>query len=246
MIKLQKTRIIKSFHRNVATGYDVAQEGVALVYVNENGEAKVRPSSGVAGEKFAGCSLSQVQVPGQLTAIELSKGVGSTTVKLAKTALVAGQVAIVVDGTYLTAGATAAAGVFSVDLAAGVVTLHASDAGTALVPVEIKAIYKYLPTLAEAMNAQGQAPAGGVTGASYYSVTGIIVEGDVATDQFDVTDDWASSTGPIFLGPSGIFTLKAGGTELKGANIIEAPQAAPTGSTFGAFLTLNFGPYSGA
>lgn len=246
MIKLQKTRIIKSFSRNVATGYDVAQEGVALVYINEAGEAKVRPSSGAAGEKFAGCSLSQVQIPGQLTAIEVSKGVGSLTLKLAKSNLVAGQVAIVVDGTYLTLAAAAAAGKFSCNYATGVVTLDAANAGSALDAVEIKAIYKYLPTVAEAINAQGAAPAGGITAASFYSVTGVIVEGDVSTDQFDVTDNWTATNGPIFLGPNGTFTLKSGGTELKGANIIEAPTAAPTGSSFGAFLTLNFGPYSGA
>jgi len=246
MIKLQKTRIIKSFHRNVATGYDVNQEGVALVYVNEAGEAKVRPSSGIAGEKFAGVSVSQVQIPGQLTAIETSKGVGNVSLKLAKANLVAGQVAIIVDGVYLTLGAVAAPGVFSVVSATGVVTLDAANAGTALAPVEIKAVYKYIPTMPEAIAAQGNAPAGGVTAASYYSVSGVIVEGDVATDQFDVTDNWTQTNGPVFLGPNGIFTLKAGGTELKGANIIEAPVAAPTGSIFGAFLTLNFGPYSGA
>jgi hypothetical protein len=246
MIKLQKTRIIKSFHRNVATGYDIRDEGVALVYVNESGEAKVRPSAGVAGEKFAGVSVSQVQVPGQLTAIELSSGTGALTLQLAKTNLIAGQVAVIVDGEYLTPAASAASGKFAVNLATGVVTLHADNAGIALAPVEIKAIYKYAPTLNEAINAQGQAQAGGITAASFWSVSGVIVEGDVATDQFDVTDDWSRSTGPIFLGPNGMFTLKTGGTELKGANIIEGPQAAPAGSTFGAFLTLNFGPYSGA
>jgi hypothetical protein len=247
MIKLQKTRIIKSFHRNVATGYDINQEGVALVYINEAGEAKVRPSSGVAGEKFAGFSLSQVQVPGELTAIEICNGIGDVKVKLQKVALVAGQVAVIVDGVYLSAVAAGseAAGKFSVNGPKGEITLDAANAGTDLKPVEIKVIYKYLPTLVEAMNAQGQAPAGGVTAASYYSVTGVIVEGDIATDQFDVTDNWFASTGPVFLGPKGILTLKSGGTELKGVNIIEAPSAT-VGSAFGAFLTVNAGPYSGA
>jgi hypothetical protein len=244
MIKLQKTRIIKSFHRNVATGYDVATEGTPLVYVNEAGEGKVRPAQGAPGEKFAGFSLSQVTVPGQLTAIETCKGAGSLTVKLARTQLVAGQVAIVVDGVYLAVAAAAVPGKFAVDLTLGVVTLDAADAGTALAPVEIKAIYRYKPTVAEALNAQGQATAGGIIAASYYSITGVIVEGDIATDQFDVTDNWAASTGPVYLG-NGILTLKAGGTELKGVNIIEAPLAAE-GSTFGAFLTVNAGPYSGA
>lgn len=245
MLKLQKTRIIKSFHRNVATGYDVNQEGVPLVYVNEAGEGKVRPSLGAPGEKFAGVSVSQVQIPGQLTAIETFTGAGSLTIKLTKAMLVAGQVAVVVNGVYLEVAGAAAPGKFAVDTDLGTIALDAANAGTALAPVEIKVIYKFLPTLMEAMNAQGQAPAGGVTAASYYSVSGVIVEGDIATDQFDVTDDWTQTNGPVFLG-NGIFTLKSGGTELKGANIIEAPAAAPTGSSFGAFLVLNLGPYSGA
>jgi hypothetical protein len=244
MIKLQKTRIIKSFHRNVATGYNVATEGVPLVYVNEAGETKVRPALGAAGEKFAGVSLSQVQVPGELTAIETCKGEGSVTLKLARTSLVAGQVAVIVDGVYLVAAGSVSAGNFQPDNAAGTIAIHADDAGTALAPVDIKIIYKYQPTLAEAINAQGQAQAGGITAASFWSVTGVIVEGDVGTDQFDVTDDWTKTQGPVYLG-NGLFTLKSGGTELKGCNIIEAPLAAPSGSTFGAFLTLNFGPYSG-
>jgi hypothetical protein len=245
MIKLQKTRIIKSLHRNVATGYDIQQEGVALVYVNEAGEAKVRPSSGVAGERFAGWSLSQVQVPGQLTAIEVAQGIGSTTVKLAKTGLVAGQVAVLVDGTYLTAVAAGAEapGKFSVNLASGVITLDVANAGTALVPVELKVIYKFAPNLVEAMNAQGQAPAGGVTAASYYSVSGVITEGDVSTDHFDVTDNWYGTPGPVFLGANGMLTLKAGGTELRGVSVIEAPTAT-VGSSFGAFLTVYSGPFS--
>jgi hypothetical protein len=246
MIKLQKTRIIKSLHRNVATGHDIAQEGVPLVYVNEAGSAKVRPSQGVAGEKFAGVSLSQVAVPSQMTAVETFVGNGSTAISLARISLVAGQVAIIVNGAYLQAVAAGseAAGKFSVNTSTGVVTLHSANAGTALAPVSIKAVYKYVPTVVEAINAQGNGPAGGFTAAQYYAVSGVIVEGDVATDQFDVTDDWTQTEGPIYLG-NGIFTLKSGGTELKGANIIEAPTA-PNGSFFGAFLTLYFGPYSGA
>ena len=245
MIKLQKTRIMNSFHRNVATGYDVRDEGVALVYVNENGETKVKPSAGTAGEKFAGVSISQVQVPGILSAIEVFQGSGNLTLKLSKTNLVSGQVAIVVDGVYLAVAGSASAGHFSVDAATGVVTLDAANAGTALAPVELKAIYKYAPTFIEAVNAQGNGPAGGITAASYYSVSGVVMEGDVATDCFDVTDNWTQTTGPVYLGPNGIFTLKSGGTELKGVNVLEAPIAAPAGSFFGAFLVLNLGPYSG-
>jgi len=41
MIKLSKTRIMKSLHRAVTPGYNVDQEGLALVYVVSNGEGTV-------------------------------------------------------------------------------------------------------------------------------------------------------------------------------------------------------------
>lgn len=246
MLRLQYTRIMKSFSRNVATGYNIDQEGQALVYVNENGEVKVRPSSGAAGEKFAGVAISQANIPGTLCAVEPLVGNGSTTLKLSRGNVVAGQIAVRVGGNLLTHAASASAGKFAVDLVSGVITLDASDAGTALAPVEVTAYYKYVPSMPEAINAQGQVVGGGgITAASYYSVTGIITEGDVATDYFDVTDDWTKTEGPVFLGPNGIFTLKSGGTELKGANVIAAP-ASPNGQFFSAYLVLNFGPYSGA
>jgi hypothetical protein len=244
MLKLQKTRIMKSFHRNVATGYDIKNEGVALVYVNENGEGKVKPSSGAPNEKFAGVSLSQVQVPTQLTGVENFLVAGTTTIKLARTNLVAGQITVKSGNTTLVLAANAAAGQFAVNTLIGEVTIDSSNAGTAISPVEISVVYKYVPSVQEAINAQGYGPAGGIHSASYYSVVGVITEGDVSTDQFDVTDDWSATTGPVYLGPNGLFTLKAGGTELKGCNIIGAPSA-PNGSFFGAFITLNFGPYSG-
>jgi hypothetical protein len=238
MLKFQNTRIVRSVHRDILPGYAINAEGLALVYVNDNGQAKVRPSTGAAGEKFAGCALSQNIVPNQLTRVDEVVLAGSVSFQLDRPNLVAGQVRVEVAGVALAAVAgVPAAGEFAVDNASGVVSVNAADAGTAAVPVKAQVFYKYLPLVQEAINAIGNGAIGGVTSANYVGVTGIITEGDVSTDQFDMTADWTTAT-KVFLGPNGLFTT-AGNVELRGANIISAPGVSSP------FLTLNFGPYSG-
>ena len=241
MLKQQNTRILKSFHREVATGFDVKQEGVALVYVLEGGKAKVRPSSGVAGERFAGVSLSQIAVPDQLARIDELIANGSVTLDLPKRNLVSGQIHVVAAGVTLNLVAgVPAAGEFAIDYATGQLTLNAANAGTAGAPITVVVAYRYIPNIQEATLIQGSGPVGGYSGAQYTGVVGLIIEGDVYTDRFDASDDWAAG-GQVYLGSNGLFTLKNSGTPLHGANILEAP----TSGTNNAFLGLNFGPYSG-
>jgi hypothetical protein len=240
MLKQQKTRIIRTQHRDVLTGVDIRQEGVALVFVNNNGLAQVKPAAGVANERFAGVSWSQTQVPDYLTKVEQVQVSGNLTFTLSRNNLVSGQVRIErnSDGSALTLAAAPAAGKFAADYTNGIISIDVTDAGTAAVPVLLNVFYKYQPTAMEAIMAQGSGPIGGITAASAMGTVGVIVEGDVSTDMFDVTDDWSVAT-KIYLGPAGIFTMKAVGTELRGANLIEAPGVG------NAFLTLNLGPYSG-
>jgi len=241
MLKQQNTRIMKSLHREVATGFDVKQEGVALVYTMESGKAKVRPSAGTPGERFAGVSLSQTQVPDQLARVDVLFANGGLTLALPKKNLVSGQVHVVAAGVSLDLVASGpAAGEFAIDYADGVITLNAANAGTAGAPINVEVFYRYIPTIQEATLIQGSGPIGGYSGAQYTGVVGLITEGDVFTDMFDASDDWAAG-GQVYLGSNGLFTLKNAGVPLHGCNILEAP----TSGTNNAFLGLNFGPYSG-
>jgi len=169
-----------------------------------------------------------------LSYVDIVQVNGNTTFNTNFKPLVAGQISI----KGLALANAASAGYFAVNYATGEVTIDAADAGTASAPKTLNVVYKFVPTVQQALLAQGNVIGGsGITGASWTGITGIITEGDVSTDYFDAACDW-SVQGPIYLGPNGLFTLTAGGTELKGANVIEAPsQTIP-------YLTLNFGPPS--
>jgi hypothetical protein len=239
MIKQQSTRIRNSLHRDVALGYDIKNEGVALVYVLENGVGKVKPAGGISGEKFAGISLSQTQVPDSIARIDSFTLAGDASVTLNRGNVISGQILVLLDGTKLTATTGSVdAGKYKITLLTGVIELNTSDTGSPSNTKTLSVQYRYTPTVTEAIQIQGNGPVGGVTGASSLGVVGVIVDGDVATDQYDSSDNWAAG-GPIYLGGSGMFTLKSGGTELKNANILSIPAL---GS---AFLTIGFGPYSG-
>jgi hypothetical protein len=151
---------------------------------------------------------------------------------------VSGQIHVAVAGAEATLKASPAdATEYSINYATGLITFGAA-VGTTNAPVKAVVGFRYKPTVQEATLIQGSGPVGGFSGAQYLGVTGVITEGDVFTDHFDASDNWAAG-GAVHLGAGGIFTLKTTGTELKGVNILEAPAA---GS---AFLGLNFGPYSG-
>jgi hypothetical protein len=240
MLKLQKTRIVRSFHREILPGHDVKQEGVALCYVNDNGIGRVRPSIGAVGERFAGVSLSQVVVPEFLTRAEAVSADG-TKITLDRQQVVVGQIRFVAtNGTVMSlVSASPAKGEFTIDFAAGVITLNSADAG-----ITGTIFYKYIPTVIEAIAAQGAGPIGGITGAQYVSTVGVIYEGDVSTDQFDVSCDWTKATN-IYVGNGGQFTcvapVDANTGELQapiaGCNLIEAP------GIVNPFLTINFGSH---
>lgn len=239
MIKQQSTRIRNSLHRDVASGVDVRHEGVALVYVLENGVGKVKPSTGVAGERFAGISLSQTQVPDSIARVDEFTVAGDASIQLNRVNVIAGQILVLLEGVALVATTGAVdAGKYKINLLTGNIELNIADTGSPSDTKQISVQYRYTPTVTEAALAQGQGPIGGTTGASSIGVVGVITEGDVATDQFDSASNWAVS-GPVYLGAGGMFTRAAGGTELKGVNVMGIPAL---GS---AFLVLSFGPYSG-
>ena len=63
MLQLRNTRIYKSLFENLATGVAIQEEGVALAFVKEAGETKVQPSTGAAGERFAGFAIARNMPP---------------------------------------------------------------------------------------------------------------------------------------------------------------------------------------
>jgi hypothetical protein len=84
MLYLNKTRVVASKPQKVASGVTIADEGQALVVVNENGQAAVRPSTGGAGEVFAGVAAFEPRTPTTLAQVRRFPGTGAAqTIQIA-------------------------------------------------------------------------------------------------------------------------------------------------------------------
>ena len=222
MLQLANTRFGSTFNRAVATGATIWTEGVPLSYVMEQGQAKVRPSTGAAGEVFAGVSLSRNSQSRRLTEI-LNVVVPASapyTVSLPHEPI-SGELAV--RGLDVVAAAPAAGEVQS---AGQTLTFNAAEAGKV-----VEVALAYVPSILESVAASGNDPVGGLA-SSAVGVIGVIKEGDVFTDQFDVTADWIGNgvdPVPVYLGADGRFTTKTGGSLLGSVTILQVPTA---GSAF--------------
>lgn len=222
MLQLANTRFGSTFNRPVATGATIWTEGTALSYVMENGQAKVRPSLGVAGEVFAGVSMSRNSQSRRLTEI-LTIPVPVSAPYVVNLPHQPNDGELAVRGFTLITTAPAAGEV----LANGrVLTFNAADAGKT-----VEVALAFTPTVLESVMASGNDPVGGLPSAAV-GVVGVIKEGDIFTDQFDVTADWIGNgvdPVPVYLGENGLFTTKTGGSLLGSVTILQVPVS---GSAF--------------
>lgn len=218
MLQLANTRFGSTFNREVATGATIWTEGVPLSYVMEQGKAKVRPSTGAAGEVFAGCSLSRNSQSRRLTEVLIVAVPSSApyTVTLPHTPNAS---ELIVRGLTLV-GAAPAAG--EAQLVGKELTFNAAQAGRTF-----EVSMAFTPSVLESIAASGNDPVGGLASASV-GVIGVIKEGDVFTDQYDVTADWAGNgvdPVPVYLGADGKFTTKTGGSLLTSVTVLQVPTA---------------------
>lgn len=218
MLQLLNTRFGHTFHREVALGHVITTEGVALGYVMENGKAKVRPSTGEAGERFAGFSLSRNSQAHRLTKVVNAQvpALAPYKITLSHTP---NENELRVSGFELTTDPVEAG---KVTLVGKELEFAAADAGKM---VEI--CFAFTPTVLEAVQVAGNDPVGGLPSTGLGTI-GVVIEGDVYTDQFDVTADWnGNGRDPVnvYLGAGGLLTTKTGGTLLGNVVVIAVPTA---------------------
>ena len=218
MLQLANTRFGSTFNRAVATGVTIYTEGTALSYVMEGGQAKVRPSTGASGEVFAGVSLSRNSQSHRLTEVLMVSVPASAPYQVTLPhAPIAGQ--FVVRGLAI-ADASPAAG--EAQLVGTTLTFNAAQAGKSF-----EVGVAFVPSIEESIAASGNDPVGGLASSSVGFI-GVIKEGDVFTDQYDVTADWIGNgvdPVPVFLGANGLFTTKTGGTQLGSVTVMQVPTA---------------------
>ena len=219
MMQLANTRFGSTFHRDVATGVTIKTEGVALVYVMEQGKAKVRPSTGVEGESFAGFSYSRNSQAQRMTEeLEIRVPAAAPYQVTLPHAPIDGQIRVGELAPVADVGDAPTAAQFA--LVEKVLTFNAANAGKIF-----RVSLAYEPTYLESIQAAGNDPVGGLP-SSALGVIGVIKEGDVFTDQYDVTAEWKSEGAPqdVYLGANGLLTTKVGGTKLASVKVIAVPS----------------------
>lgn len=215
MIEQKYTRIFHTEHRPVETGALFEDEGMAAVFVKEGDQTVVRPSTGAAGEKFAGVSTSRNAPP--LFVPYVFEGVlSSLEMELPRIPLT-GQILVKLDGTKLTIVASDTAAENEVVLDANKLTFEAGSEGKT---VFIQMMYE--PTVAEARQFKGDLPVGNLS-SSAQGIIGLVTRGDVSTTYFDASADWSGAM-DANLGADGKFTVGGSGADAK-VTVVAAPSS---------------------
>ncbi|WYW02511.1 virion structural protein [Pseudomonas phage vB_PpuM-Lauda] len=224
MLSFDVVHLRESQPVQVAEGIELTNEGCALVITTgADGELAVKPSTGVAGERFFGININQTQFPDFLPKLQgFEANRNSTTLVLDKAVADAGSLRLVATAangtkTTLTAGDAATAGKFSLASDGKTVTLNAAQKDQA-----IQAGYRYTPTVVEAASLQGEQSAGR-TAAAFLGITTAITKGELATSEFDTNVDWSPET-VVTLGANGLFTSGGNGTVLQGVAVLKGPD----------------------
>lgn len=197
----------------LASGSTVANEGMVLVSVIEDGVEKVKLSTGTAGEKVVGISYSPSIVPGQVVASDdrtLDAVTTASSVSFALADVVTGSLRVVstVAGvaTVQTVAASAAA------VAAGTY-YYADNTLTVWNPTtgaDISVTYRKNLTVAEQESLFGNArPNLAGVNAFLGQITVFRGNGEVWTDQYDTTADWSTAVDAVCADAS-TDTTKAG------------------------------------
>lgn len=220
MISQKYTRIFQNEHRPLAPGFAVDEEGVSMVYVRVAGEAElhVRPSTGAAGEIFAGFSWTRNSTPSLLPAVLEGKVPANGVVVLTKLP-VTGQLFVSVASDSKEIVAATPADADEVELVGQTLTFHADAIGKSFF-VQMQ----YEPTVVEARQILGDMPVGGLA-SNNEGIIGLLTRADVATTYFDAAADWNSAELHPSLGADGRLTIGGAGGKVTSLVIVSAPSA---------------------
>ncbi len=217
MLQLRETRIVRSSHAPILSTAIIPEEGIALVYEKEDGETKVKPSTGAPGEIFAGVSVARNVPPGQVPNYESGVLDATLSVRLARTPI-ANQLLVKVAGVQVTVVAGAPANNTEVGLAGNVLTFFAGENGKSFA-----ATYLYAPTTVEARTCIGDAPVGGLASAEL-GIIGRLLDAQFGTSFFDASVDWS---GALYakLGANGNFTVGTPLDHIPNVTVMNTPNA---------------------
>ena len=240
MLVQKYTRFFNTEHRDVEPGVVIEEEGIALVYTKVNGRTYVRPSTGAAGEVFAGFSVSRNSTPKYLPKILAGKLIpDSGVIDLGRIPLT-GQILVKVGGV-----SGSVLEVSANEPVAGKVQLQgqklfffqgtpADGSNPAVIGDIGKEVYVqfiYEPTVAEARTIIGDGPIGGLPSTNQERIGIAARMEELGTTYYDASADWSGVFNPK-LGADGRLTTGGSGTTLQNVIVMETPVADP--ASYGA------------
>jgi hypothetical protein len=193
-------------------------EGSPLVITTDNGVGKVSLGTGSDSEKFLGVAFAGLVRPTVLPFQESFAVPTALTYVLQKQAL--SLPLVYIDGVVATVATTAPTATDEVQytIATNTLTFYTGTTGNVIV------VYKYTASLVEARAATGDGYPGGLELNELNGTIGVIKQGTVATDQFDLTVDWsASNTGTIKVNSAGLFSIGGTGATVSNGYVVQAP-----------------------
>ena len=198
MIHTQVSRITESNERRLPPGVNIALEGQALVRTVANGVIGVKPSAGTADEVFMGFSLihtTGVAEKQYSTVFARDHIIGATAVIKLDREPVAGSV-------YAYNKATGAA------VTLGALTgVNQAVTGTAEGDV-VTVVYRPVLSELEATFQFGDRQPSGYSG-NHFRQVGVAQAGEIYTDHFDTSVNWADPAVVPVLGANGMITSAA-------------------------------------
>lgn len=225
---LTRTRYFYTKEVPVAPAATIAHEGAVAKAVLSNGEETALLTAGdSATEAISGFTLNSNLIESQRVVFEAGAvpAVAPYTVQLAHGNIVSGQVLVynVTAGSNMTVvGGAPAAGEVQVNLVSGLLTFNVAQAGAVL---QIR--YKYNLSALESILFNGERPVNAKANSAAGTITLIQGNGELYTDQYDVTKDFSAIVGVVFADANGIITTtSAGKSPITGSRVIHVPTAA--------------------
>jgi len=224
MINFNFSRFDRSTTRAVNPANLIAVEGAPLVVDNsvDNG---VKVTVGGAGEIWSGISISQQNTLTQSGYVDqLTASTSATPTTNLTYAVAATGTIYVYDNTTASSltvqtAASPATGFIQYTVGSTLLTLNSAQAGNS-----ITVYYRYNLTAAQSVGLQGTILPGGDSGA-ILNVVGVLIAGDIYTDQWDASVAWTTNPVVVTLGTTGLFTVGGSGIKVPNGRVIHAPTS---------------------
>lgn len=244
MIDRKALKIGEQVDRLVASGADIANEGMILVEALEAGVSKVSVKATVDGSEIvAGVSLLPYSLPATSVNMEqftipssgsliFSLRAGSLVTLSSRAAVVGGSDLTVSESSF---SSTPSTGNVKVDIVGGRVKFAAGDAGKV-----VNFIYRYSLSVAQARVLFQERSINNRDLVGNLGQVGI-AKGYVefSTDQYDSSKDYSTvnASTPLTLGNNGIITIGGSGGALPSAKVLALPDL--SGSLQGPMLRVS-------